>query len=297
MELRHFRYFLAVAEELHFGKAAERLHIAQPALSIQIRKLEDALGGPLFHRANRSVSLTEAGRVFLEEARETLERAARAETIVRRALCGEVASIDIGYSASVVYSGIFGKALGQIRKMCPDVEIKVHELSPQSQLGRIMQRQIHLAFMPTLALDIPRELKADLLAEWPMQVVMPVTHPLADVGEVPLDRLMQEPFVTYATAEAEDGLPFFSSLKGFAPTISQHASSAAMIIELVAAGLGVALLPSSLAQSQLRSDVVFRSLKEQNIVVDCSLISWRTEYEPAVRAVREAVRCRLLGSS
>lgn len=289
MELRHFRYFLTVAEELHFGRAAERLHIAQPALSIQIRNLETMLGGPLFRRTNKSVRLTEAGRLFVNEARQTLERAAQARRVVEQALSGEIAAIDIGFSASAIYSGIFGKALTKVRSQCPGIEIKVHELSPQTQLESILNRSIQLAFMPTLALDIPNKLRIDRMAEWPLQVAMPKSHPNASLAVISLESLISEQFITYVTSEADDGLPFLSALEGFVPNVTQRVSSASMIVELVAAGLGIALLPSSLDQPQFRNDVVFKTLEVDEIIVDCSLISWEDEFEPSVELVRSAV--------
>lgn len=294
MELRHFRYFLAVAEDLHFGKAAERLNIAQPALSIQIRKLEEMLGGQLFHRANRSVTLTEAGRIFLDEARQTLERAARAEANVRRALRGELASVEIGYTASAVLSGLLGKAVVAIREKNPDLDLRLHELDPRSQLDGLLQRQIHFAFMTTLALDIPRELTICRLAEWPLTIAMSAAHPLATLQEIPLDKLKQEPFIVYTSSERDDGLAIFRSLADFSPNVAQRASSAVTVAALVGTGLGVALLPLSLASRGSHDSVVFRPIKGEKTIMDCSLVSWRTEYEPAVKLALAAIRKSLI---
>lgn len=289
MELRQFRYFVAIAEDLHFGKAAERLNIAQPALSIQIKKLEEILGGQLLHRTNRSVTLTEAGRLFLEEARQTLDRAARAEVTVRRALRGELASINIGYSATAIFSGLLGKAITAIRKSYPELDLKLHELDPRRQLESLLQRHIHFAFMSTMALDIPRELNVVRLEEWPLNIAMPIGHPLADLREIPLEKLTREQFIVYAGSADDDGLSIFRSLANFSPNVAQRASNADAMATLVATGLGVALLPSSLMDPASHGNIVFRSIKGREARLDCSLVSWRTEYEPAVKLALAAV--------
>ena len=119
MDLRQLRYFVATAEELHFGRAAERVHIAQPALSIQIKALEDTLGVQLLSRTNRVVTLTEAGRLFLKEARRTLEQAQHAAVVARRAGRGEIGRIEIGYSADTSYSGVLSGVLRQYKRRVP----------------------------------------------------------------------------------------------------------------------------------------------------------------------------------
>ncbi len=283
MELRHHRYFLAVAEELHFGRAAERLKIAQPALSIQIRQLEDSLGGQLFHRANRGVTLTEAGRILLDEARQTLDRAARAEEVVRRAVRGELAAIQIGYSANAALSGILGRGVRAIREASPDLEIRVHELDPQTQLEDLVQRKIHFALTTTLSLDVPSQLVATRLAAWPLLVALPQGHPLAEQDEIAAEMLRDESFIVYSGSSADDGFSVFRTIAGFTPKAGQRSTSALMVLALVGAGLGVALVPSSLQEAAPHEGVVFRKLKSTGAMMDCSLVSWKVEFEPAVK--------------
>lgn len=294
MELRHFRYFVAVAEELHFGRAAERVNIAQPALSIQIRQLENALGGQLFHRANRGVTLTEAGRIFLPEARQTLERATRAEEVARRAVRGELAAIEIGYSANAALSGLLAKATLAIRQCCPGLEINVHELDPQTAVAELIGRRIHFCITTTLSLDIPKELSKIVLAEWPLRVALPEDHPLALLDEIPLERLSSETFVVYARSASDDGLSVIRSIGGFSPKVGQRAASAIMVAALVGAGLGIGLLPSSLESASSPIGVVFRKLKSRNALMDCSLLAWRVEYEPAIKLAVTAVKRALV---
>lgn len=290
MELRFFRYFVAVAEELHFGRAAERLAIAQPALSIQIRKLEDMLGGRLFYRDNRSVALTEAGRLFLDEARQTLERASRAEETVQRALRGELAALRVGYTPLAALSGIMGKAARAIRASHPCLELNLQELDPQSQLEALAQRRLHFALMPTRSLDFPSGLRAERLGEWPLEVVLPVSHALAEQEEVSLDDLRHERFVVYAEAEADDGLSLFRSIANFSPIVGQRATNATMVVALVGAGLGVSVQPASVTSFGIPKDVVFKPIKGDHPMIDCSLVSWKNEFEPGIKLALSAVR-------
>lgn len=294
VELRYFRYFVAVAEELHFGRAAGRLAIAQPALSIQIRKLEEMLGGRLFHRDNRRVALTEAGRLFLDEARQALERASRAEAVVRRALRGELAALRIGYTPLAALSGIMGKASRAIHDSLPDLEINLEEFDPQSQLEALMQRRIHFALMPTRSLKVPSDLMVEQLAEWPLEVALPIGHKLADREEVALDDLLNEKFVVYAGVEMDDGLSLFRSIANFTPTVGQRTANAAMVVALVGAGLGISIQPFAVVKSGIQQDVVFRSIKDFHPTIDCSLVSWRNEFEPAIKLAIGAVRSGLL---
>ena len=149
LELRAFRYFVAVAEELHFGRAASRLNIAQPALSIQIRQLEERIGGPLFGRTNRSVRLTRAGQMCLEGARDLLARAARAEAQMRKAARGEIGQIDIAYSSIAAYSGLLRQSIACIRARSPGIEVHLHELEPRRMVDSLAARSVDFALWPS----------------------------------------------------------------------------------------------------------------------------------------------------
>src|SRR5919197_1455718 len=146
MELRHLRYFVAVAEELHFGRAAQRLHIAQPPLSQQIRRLEHDLGVTLFHRTNRRVALTDAGRVFLVEARSTLAQAERAREVASRAAREDGGALAIGYMASAEVN-VFPRLLPAFRRRHPNIEITFQLLGASEQLEALREGQIHAGFL------------------------------------------------------------------------------------------------------------------------------------------------------
>ncbi|WP_052364959.1 LysR family transcriptional regulator [Halotalea alkalilenta] len=283
MELRHLRYFVAVARELHFSRAAKQLHIAQPALSIQIRALENMLGGPLFHRAHRGVTLTEAGRLFLVEAERVLAQVARAEDLGRRALKGEVAVLELGYSGGALFSGVLRRSIVAVKRNNPDIDLSLHDLDPRCQIDRLMAREIHVGLMTTLSLSIPNELRATQLEAWPVWVALPSQHDLAELPAVPVDALRNEMFYTYAAVEHQN-ISWIRSIIGTSPTRERRVSSVTMAMTLVGAGLGVSLLPASLPWPNPDGAVVFKPLKDRSVLMDCTLIQWRSEYEPGVRS-------------
>lgn len=196
MDLRHFRYFVVVAEELHFGRAAERLHIAQPALSIQIKKIEEQLGGSLFNRTSRSVTLTEAGEIFLKEARLALHYAERAEQIAKEVLQGNLGKINIAYSGSVTYSGLLGRYIQSFRKYKPEIEILLHEANPFTQLELLIKGEIDIGFLPTFSLDIPESISIITLTHWPPCIAMPVEHPLSHKDKIDIEELKDDCFIS-----------------------------------------------------------------------------------------------------
>ena len=148
MDLRHLRYFLAVAEEGHFGRAAQRLHIVQPALSMQIKALEEELGGPLFVRTSRKVELTDAGRLLQVEAQRTLEQADHARLTVQRSLRGETGHVRVGFAGNAVFSGKLTNDLRAFRRTYPDAELVVNEVAPLQQADAILAGQLDVGYTP-----------------------------------------------------------------------------------------------------------------------------------------------------
>jgi DNA-binding transcriptional LysR family regulator len=259
MELRHLRYFVAVAEELHFGRAAARLGIAQPPLSQQIRQLERELEVALFARGGRRVDLTEAGRVYLAEAREILQRVARATLAARRAARGETGALAVGVVASATY-GLMPRVFRTFRARNPDVALSVGVMStgPQVDAIRAGQLQIGLARPPfgdeTLA--------AETVYEEPVIVVLPTGHPLAARPALPLAAFVAEPFVLFPRDRRPGWYDFMLGLcreAGFQPAITQEAPDLATAMALVAAGIGVTLAPASVKDLR-RSGVEYRDL-------------------------------------
>lgn len=258
MELRHLRYFVAVAEELHFGRAAERLGIAQPPLTRQIQLLERELDVVLFDRSQRKVELTVAGQKLLEHARhifDAVELAAR-ETV--RAGRGELGRIAIGYPSSLAYSGL-PELLKKFRVKLPEVAVELLELAPQAQIDALKAGRLDVGFVRALVDD--RGLSSVLVRREPFVVAMPSDHPLAKRSRIALAQLVDEPFVSIPRSR---GPSFFDQLirlchdAGFSPRIVQEAPQLDLV-SLVSAGFGVAIVPASLRHLR-RVGVAYRSI-------------------------------------
>ena len=287
MELRHLRYYVAVAEELHFGRAAARLGIAQPPLSQQIRRLEDELGVLLLRRTRRRVELTEAGRVFLEEARRTLAQAEQAMRAAQRAQRGEIGRLDIGYVGSAAYDAL-PEALRAFRDRFPDVELGLHELSTAQQAQALHERRLDVGFLRPPLYDAA--LVHEVIVREPLVVALPATHPLASQRRIPLRALATEPFILYPRSVAPgpyDQLMSLCRAAGFSPRVTQEAVEMQTIAGLVAAGIGVALVVATV--QDLRSGgVVYRALADAAPTMDLAL-AWCADDPSRVLAAFRAV--------
>ncbi|MCG8466741.1 MAG: LysR substrate-binding domain-containing protein [Gemmatimonadetes bacterium] len=244
MTLKQLRYFIAVAEDLHFGRAAERLVVSQPPLSQQIRKLERALGHDLFSR-KPSVRLTPAGEAFLPAARQVLTGVDRAVDLTRRAAVGEIGHVAVGFAASAAVS-----ALPEIVRACrqelPDVAITMRELSTAEQTRALISGSIDVGFLRE---PNPNEaLHAEASMEEPLIAVLAEEHPLASRRTFPLSELQSEPFLLFPRAVApglHDHVLATCAAAGFAPRVLQETRAWLTIVALVECGLGVSLVPAS----------------------------------------------------
>jgi DNA-binding transcriptional LysR family regulator len=241
MELRHLRYFVAVAEELHFGRAAQRLHIAQPPLSQQIRRLEQDLGGCLFHRTNRRVELTDAGRALLVEARLTLAQAERARDVVSRTARGEVGQLLVGHMASAELN-VFPRLLPAFRRRHPGVEVVFQLAGESEQLQMLRDGQIHAGFLRVPAVDHALTVKP--IFREPLVAVLPARHPLARHRSVTLAELRDERFIFFPRRFAPtyyDALMAIFRDAGVEPRIVHDTNRLHTVLSLVATGRGVSL--------------------------------------------------------
>ncbi|HYP99322.1 MAG TPA: LysR family transcriptional regulator [Polyangiaceae bacterium] len=287
MEIRHLRYFVAVAEELHFGRAAQRLHIQQPPLSRQIQDLETELGFPLFDRSRRRVELTPAGTALLGRARQVFDALDVAIHDARSASEGESGRLVVGYPSSLAYSGLT-ELLRAFRTRFPSVEISLRELPPADQIDGLKAGSLDVGFVRT-SLDDPT-LAAELVRRESLMVVLPDDHRLAKQRSIPLKALAQEPFVMFPRAR---GPAFFDQLMslcgraGFTPRIVQEAAQLD-IVSLVAAGFGISIMPSSMRNFR-RPGLAFRPIVGAPQVE--LLIVWRHQnLSPALHNFVDLVR-------
>lgn len=246
IELRYLRYFVAVAEELHFGHAALRLHIAQPALSQRIRALEESLGVQLLQRSRRGVVLTNAGAVLLEEGRQILERLEHAEQLTSMAAHGEVGRLAIGCVLSATYKILPG-LLREYTRRFPKVIVTVRDLGSSAQIEELRRGEIDVAIVRT-PVDT-KGLAARKISEDRIAILMPGNHRLAKCKEIPLKALTEERLIVFPVSRQlswADKIFSICRQAGFEPKVAQRAGEAATAMSFVAAGLGITLVPESL---------------------------------------------------
>lgn len=291
MELRHLRYFVAVAEELHFGRAAERLFMAQPPLSQQIQQLEREIGASLFQRTSRRVQLTAAGQVFLEEARQILARVETAVETAQRASRGEVGRLSIGFSASATYD-VLPEVLRGFRARFPEVELLLSELTAAEQAQALHDQKIQIGLARPFIEDTT--IVVESVVQEPFVVALPERHPLTAETEIELGRLAGEPFIqfpAYPKPSYADLVTAVCQAAGFVPTVAQEVREMQTAISLVAAGMGVAILPASVQHLQ-RQGVVYRSLPPETPQTEMVMAYRRDDLSPVLSAFCEMIRQR-----
>lgn len=259
IELRHLRYFVAVAEELHFGRAAERLHMAQPPLSQQIRQLEEDLGFALFYRTKRVVQLTEAGQVFLDEIRPLFRQMDRAIQRGQLASRGEIGQLVIGFVSSSMYN-VLPRILKTFRNQVPGVTLTLAELTTDQQIQQLSDGEIDVGLMRP-PVDNP-QFETLLLLQESLVVALPAAHPLTAQASLSLNRLAAEPFILFPRPLAPglyDQIISLCQTASFSPVVAQEAVQMQTIISLVAAEMGIAIVPASIQNLQ-RTGVEYRSI-------------------------------------
>ncbi len=290
MELRHLRYFLAVAEELHFNRAAERLHIAQPPLSQQIKQLETELGVELFdRRTKRQVKLTEAGHVLLQATYRILTQVEQAIQDTQRASRGESGTLIVGFTSTVVYDSL-PTILSQYRQQFPDVNLVLQELTTTQQEEALQNHQIEIGFCHPPLKD--ETLEFELILQEPLVVALPDTHPLAHETMISISSLAEESFVLFPRHLGPgfyDQIVSICQQANFNPNVTQEAVQMQTIIGLVSANFGIALVPASL-QNLLRAGVIYKPLKDPAPHVDVA-IAWRSDMmTPVLREFLQVVK-------
>ena len=263
MDFRHLRYFVCVAEEMHFGRAAQRLGISQPPLSQQIKALEDQLGARLFDRTSRRVRLTEAGRLFLPEARQALAQVERATQVARQAHRGQLGRLGLGFTASAPFVPRVADALYDFRLSHPQVELALQELGRDDQIAKVEQDELDIgivrAFEPPL---LPSTMTSECLLEEEMLLAVRKDHELARRNADPgIADLAGVPLVLYGSANGAGFNEHFFALcekAGFQPNVALEVGSFATLLGLVAAGFGATILAQSLTRLQVDNLVLRR---------------------------------------
>lgn len=272
MELRQLRYFLAVAEEQSFSRAARRLHVSQPPLSVQVKALERELGVTLLERSNRGVTLTAAGQAFRDEVVGIFGRLEQARLRARAAGQGEVGTLSVGF-VSIADYGILPPALKRFRELYPRVDVQLHELTTDAQIDQIRAARLDLG-IALGPVDQP-DLTFETVLRERLLLAVPTSRRLARTeGAVPLKALAAESFII-PPREVAPGL--FDLIvgecraSGFAPRITQYARQMQTVVGLVASGMGVALVPSSVRNLR-RAGVRYRPLRASTASVELGLL-------------------------
>jgi DNA-binding transcriptional LysR family regulator len=290
IDLRHLRYFAAVAEELHFGRAAARLGMAQPPLTQQIQKLEREVGYSLFARNSRRTGLTEAGRVLLESSRRLLAGLEEAIEYTRRAGRGEAGQLRVGTPPSVMLTRL-PKAIRKYRQRYPDIRFNLREASTSAILRELRAGALDLGFLREVE---PSEgLASEVILREPLNAVLPASHPLAEKRGLNLRHLAGEPFVLFPRQVGEafyDRLIGICSESGFIPRVVQEATQWQSVVTFVETGLGVSIAPACVAKFRW-AGVVHRALPGRTTTI---FAAWQAaNTPPAVSRFLNLVRAEL----
>ncbi|AWN23543.1 LysR family transcriptional regulator [Deinococcus irradiatisoli] len=288
MELRHLRHFVALAEEEHFGRAAERVFVVQQALSNSIKNLEDEVGVPLVLRTTRRVQLTPAGREFLAAARATLEQADQVIERARRAARGEVGRLTLGFVSGLAFGGL-PEVVRTFRELYPNVSVALQELTAQEQEAGLRAGQLDIGLM-LLPVRDPAFASEAL---WRQELVgaLPSSHPLTSRERLTVADFAQEAFVFFPRhirATYYDQVMRWCASAGFAPRIVQEAIEVPTLLSLVAAGLGV-FLPIRFFERLSLPGVTYRRV-EGAPIVDIVAVWRRQDDPPVVRAFLQVAR-------
>ena len=249
MEFRHLRYFLVLSEELHFGRAARRLSISQPPLSLNIQQLEASVGAVLLTRSSKSVQLTAAGRAFVPAARALLEQAAQAANLAKDVGRGMAGSLSIGFAGTMLYSGL-PEILASFQAQHPLLRVMLKEMSSSEQLIELAHDRLDLGFAHTTR--VPPELSQILVASQAFVCCLPAGHALARRSSVQLGLLKGEPFAVVSrvvSPDYHDRIVQTCLDAGFYPDIRYELQHWLSVVSLVSRGMGAALVPQALQQS------------------------------------------------
>lgn len=287
LELRHLRYFREVVDELHFGRAAARLAVTQPTLSVQIRQLEAIVGARLFDRHTRQVSLTEAGRALDDAARRLLRDVDAAVDAARRAQAGQVGVLRVGFGPTLMLSTL-GQVVRTYRQRHPGVRIDLRELPTSEQITALVRGDLDVGFVRGAEADA--RLHVELFAREPLVIALHRDHRLARAARVPLSALAGEPWVLFPRAIAprlHERVIDVCARAGFRPNVVQESREVYTTVGLVGAGVGVTIVPDTVRRLSW-ADAVFKPIPRTS--VDISLVRPSGPMSPAVEAFLAVAR-------
>jgi DNA-binding transcriptional LysR family regulator len=292
MNFRQIKYFIAVAQELNFGRAALALNISQPPLTRQIQQLEEEIGAPLFDRTPKGVTLTQAGELLLQEATNIQSLVEQATERTQRAGQGKLGRIDVAIFGSGILD-VIPKLLLRFRTDYPDVNIVLHTMTKNEQLEALRQHRITIGFNRMLE-PVP-DISIELVKTEPLLVALNEGHFLASMEAIPLLALKNYPMVLFPTGVRPNFVDRVMELcrqEGFVPNVSQEAGDAVTGVALVASGFGLALVPESATSLRLPG-VVYRPLLDApHAVVDLSCIYRHNDTSPILKAFLEIIRAQ-----
>ncbi len=279
MELRHLRYFIAVAETLHFAQAAEQLGISPPTLTVQIQEIERTLQARLFNRSKRAVVLTSAGALFLAQARATLQQYEQAVNIGRRAGRGELGRIEVGYVGSAAYSGILQQQVRLFRARWPEVYVHARELPMRLLPQWLEEGKVDLA-MARCPMLLPASLQTHILLRDPFCLALPGEHPLAAAhGRIKPRQLSREKFIV---PEQDLGTREVARRGKFVPLSVESPGSLMAVLTQVSLGAGVAVVPVVVTEIVGLPNLVFKPLSGDAIISEVAALFRRDEKSPTV---------------
>lgn len=281
LEFRHLRYFLALAEELHYGRAAQRLAISQPPLSVAIQQLEASVGARLFDRDSKGVRLTPAGAAFRGSAQALLDRAEDACALAREVQAGEVGRLRLGFVGSTLFNGLSGW-LQAFQASHPKVEVVVVELNSQDQIDALLAQELDLGLVHTDRL--PPALACQPLYREPFLACLPARHPLAGLASIPLAALSEQPFILFSRKGSPDyhaRIVEICRQHGFYPRLQHEGRHWLSVVSLVAQGLGVSIVPAAFQRAGVQG-AVFLPLAE-SIEPSAVFAAWRASGDAALR--------------
>jgi DNA-binding transcriptional LysR family regulator len=285
IEISDLRCFIALSEEMHFGRAACRLHMAQPALSRKIARLEADFGGRLFDRTRAQIKITAAGVMLLHRAQDVLQRLGDMAEDTRRVALGKQGLLEIGFVSSATFS-VLPDLIGEYHRYHPLVELRFHHMNRAGLFHALVNRRVHVVFTRA-GIDDAEIVNVSLLRER-MVVALPADNPLAHVSSLALTDLAQQPFIL-PKVSVDDHVRNICAKAGFHPIVVQEPEDLHTSLSLVAAGLGLALVPDS-ARNAPRSGVVYRTISEPALFTDFMLSYRRDNTDTLLQTFRTFVK-------